>query len=82
MTIVTQLDERLSGLRRAVRERLARIVNLAQANGTLNRADIFQVYEVSVPTASHDIREIMTRFPDLLVYDASAKTYRLRGDAQ
>jgi hypothetical protein len=69
-------DKRLIGLRLSVRERLARAINHVQTTGTLNRSDICDIGEVSVPQASTDIREIMLRFPRLLKYDASAKTYR------
>jgi hypothetical protein len=69
-------DKRLEGLRLSVRERLARVINHAQISGTLRRADICRIGEVSAPQASVDIREIRARFPKLLVYDAGAKTYR------
>lgn len=71
-------DKRLCGLRLSVRERLARAINHAQKTGTLNRADICRIGEVSVPQASADIREIMARFPRLLAYDKSAKVYLAR----
>ena len=76
--MIAASDKRLSGLRLSVRERIARAVNHAQETGTLNRADICRIGEVSTPQASLDIREIMARFPTLLTYDASAKTYRAR----
>ncbi|CCJ07035.1 hypothetical protein [Methylocystis sp. SC2] len=68
-------DKRLEGLRLSVRERLARAINHAQITGTINRADIRRLGEVSVTQASIDLREIKARFPKLLVYDVSAKTY-------
>lgn len=71
-------DKRLAGLRLSVRERLARAISHAQTTGTLNRSDICDIGEVSVPQVSMDIREIINRFPRLLKYDASAKTYRTR----
>lgn len=76
--MITASDKRLSGLRLSVRERLARAINHAQETGALNRADICRIGEVSVQQASHDIGEIMARFPRLLAYDKSAKTYRCR----
>jgi hypothetical protein len=66
-----------AGLRPAVRLRLSEAVERLRETGTLNRADIQRIGEVSMPQASSDIAEIKKRFPDLMRYDRSAKCYVL-----
>jgi len=65
------------GLRLPVRIRLAGAFDHLLKNGTLNRADIIRIGEVSLPTAAGDIR-IMQERTGALVYDVRAKCYRLK----
>ena len=69
--------EAWKGLRLAARTRLATVVAHVIKTGTLQRSDIVTIGEVSVPQASLDIRAILTRAPELMTYDASARCYRL-----
>lgn len=66
------------GLRIQVRQRLAKAVEHLCVTGSLRRADIMRIGEVSVPQASADINEIKRRMPRLMEYDTSEKCYRLR----
>lgn len=65
------------GLRPAVRVRLSQAVDHLLKTGSLNRADIERIGEVSTPQASADINEIQNRLPHLMRYDPSAKRYVL-----
>jgi hypothetical protein len=65
------------GLRLAVRTRLAAAMRHLLNHGTLNRADIQRIGEVSTPQASADIRLIEER-TKALTYDVRAKCYRLK----
>lgn len=69
--------EAWKGLRLAARTRLAAVAAHLIATGTLQRADIVTIGEVSVPQASLDIKAILSRAPDLMTYDASGRCYRL-----
>lgn len=69
----------LAGLRIQVRQRLQSAIRHLKSTGTLNRADIQRIGEITAPQASADINLIKQRFPDLMAYDASAKCYRLVG---
>lgn len=66
---------RLGGLRIQVRRRLEKAINHLFSHGSLSRADIERIGEVSTQQASADIARLMERFPGLMRYDASAKTY-------
>lgn len=71
-----------SGLRKPQRHRLAHAVRHLINTGSLNRADIMRDGEVSQPQASLDLRTIRERQPGLMIYDASAKHYKLSPAAQ
>ena len=64
-------------LRLAARERLARAFGILQRAGKLNRSDIIRIGEVTFATAASDLR-IMQKRTGALVYDRSAKCYRLK----
>jgi len=68
------------GLRPAVRARLAMAVEHVMHTGSLNRADIMRIGEVTAAQASHDLTQIIRRCPDLLRYDTSLKRYVLAED--
>jgi hypothetical protein len=70
-------DTDFAGLRLAARQRCAEIVRLLRVNGRVNRAEIMAFGEVTSAQAAADIATVNRRFPDLMVYDRSAKTYRL-----
>jgi len=70
-------EDPLAGLRLQVRHRLHAAIRHLKATGSLNRADIQRLGEVSVPQASADLNLIKARFPGLMTYDASAKCYRI-----
>lgn len=46
--------------------------------GHINRAQIVEHFGISVPQASTDLRRAQERWPDLMIYDRSAKRYRER----
>jgi hypothetical protein len=64
-------------LKLSARERLARAFRTLLRDGKLNRRDIRRIGEVSNATAATDIR-IMQSVTGALVYDMSAKCYRLK----
>jgi len=68
------------GLRLAVRTRLAAAFEHLLITGSLNRADLERIGEISTPSASADLRTMQER-TDALTYDASAKCYRLKEEA-
>lgn len=43
---------------------------------TLRRADLCQAFNISVPQASADIRDFITKYPSRMRYDRSGKCYR------
>lgn len=59
------------------RQRMALACKHLFDNGTLRRADIQRLGEVSQPQASLDIKAIMLNAPDLMEYDRVSKCYRL-----
>ena len=65
-------------LRLSTRTRLANAVWHLQKYKCLNRVDIMDMGEVSMPQASKDIQTIMEFCPGLMVYDKSRKCYVLR----
>lgn len=69
-------EDPMAGLRLQVRHRLHAAIRHLQSTGSLNRADIVRIGEVSIPQASSDINEIKKRFPGLMAYDPSRKCYR------
>ena len=66
-----------NGLRPAARFRLQSAVEHLVKNGSLNRAYIEKIGEVTTAQASYDIREILKRLPNLMRYDRSRKCYVL-----
>lgn len=66
------------GLRLAARTRLAAATRLLMEKGTLQRADVMALGEISQPQASLDIREMLNRVPELMEYDKVGRCYRLR----
>ncbi len=66
-----------AGLKLPARTRLAAACRHLIDAGTLQRADIMRLGEVSQPQASLDIRAILERVPELMTYDKAAKCYRL-----
>lgn len=70
-----------AGLRLAARNRLAAACRHLIDNGTLQRADIMRLGEVSQPQASLDIRAILERAPELMEYDTAARCYRIKTEA-
>ena len=68
-----------SGLRPAVRARLAAAVAHALAHGSIRRKDISRIGEVTVTQATADLAEIAKRLPGLLVRDTRAKAYVVAG---
>ena len=68
-----------AGLRPAVRARLAAAVAHAFEHGSIRRADICRIGEVTVTQASADFAEIGRRLPGLLVRDTRARAYVVAG---
>lgn len=66
------------GLKRAVRDRIARALKKLATAGALRRSDIMADSDVSVAQASIDISVIRRRVPGLLHYDTREKCYRLK----
>lgn len=66
------------GLRLPARTRLAAATRLLIERGTLQRADVMALGEVSEPQASLDIRQILNRVPELMEYDTVNRCYRLK----
>lgn len=64
-------------LRLSARTRLARAFRILLWAGKLNRADLQRIGEISVAQASIDLRTLQ-RATGALVYDKSAKCYRLK----
>lgn len=55
--------------------RLDWIKEAVEIFGFINRAHIQMKFGISQPQASLDLREAMRRWPDLLHYNKSTKTY-------
>lgn len=64
-------------LRLPARQRLAASCKHLIDNGTLQRADIMRIGEVSQPQASLDIKAIIAAAPELMEYDKQARCYKL-----
>lgn len=62
------------------RHRLEWIAERVAAVGYINRRDLMEQFDVSMPQASKDLQTFMRQMPDTLVYDASAKRYAYKGD--
>lgn len=75
--LTTAEAEAWAGLKLPARTRLAAACGHLIGTGTLQRADIMRLGEVSQPQASLDIREILERAPELMTYDKVARCYRL-----
>lgn len=55
--------------------RIAWIKEIVEIFGTINREHIVRKFGVSTPQASYDLRDAQERWPDLIVYNRSAKRY-------
>lgn len=66
-------------LKLPVRARLAAACHHLLTEGSLNRADVMRLGEVSEAQAAIDLRTIRDRAPGFMYYDASAKCYRTVG---
>lgn len=66
------------GLRLPARMRLAAACKHLIDNGELQRADVMQIGEVSMPQASLDLRQILQRAPDFMEHDKSRRCYVLK----
>lgn len=64
-----------AGLRWGVEQRLEFIEFRLLWEGGVNRSDIIEMFNVSVPQASKDLTLYQERAPDNLIYDKSAKRY-------
>jgi len=58
-------------------QRLAHIEFRLFWEGRINRADLMAAFGISVPQASHDLRDYLARAPGNAVYDTRAKCYRI-----
>lgn len=58
-----------------VETRLAWIKESVEIFGFINREHIQKKFGVSTPQASVDIREALSRWPNLMAYDKSLKQY-------
>lgn len=56
------------------------IYDIIYIYGFINREHLVKKFGISIPQASIDLREFMKEYPDLLIYDKSAKCYKLRED--
>ena len=65
------------GLKLAVRARYAVVCKHLLRHGTIQRADVMRLGEVSMPQSSLDLRGIQERVPGLMTYDKTARCYRL-----
>lgn len=75
--LALQRDDRLSGLRKGQRDRIAASIAHLRETGHINRADIMRIGEVSMPQASVDLGIIMEQMPGLIQYDRKRKCYVL-----
>ena len=73
---------RWQGLRLPVRLRVTAAIASLRATGTLRRADIERIGEVTERTAATDITEIRKRCPGLVRYDKNRKAYVLKASAK
>jgi len=62
-------------VRRGIRERLEFIDFRLFWEGRINRSDIIDQFDISIPQASKDLSDYDTAAPGNLIYDASAKRY-------
>jgi len=58
--------------------RLAWIKESVEIFGFINREHIQKKFGVSTPQASYDLREAQARWPNLVIYNKSAKRYEAR----
>lgn len=68
-------------LKLSARVRLARAFRILTRTGKLNRADLQRIGEISVAQASIDLG-VLQRTTGAVVYDKSAKCYRLKQTAE
>jgi len=76
-SLINQDDPVWSDLKKHIRMRLAKSVCFLFDTGTIRRSDVVKMNEVSMPTASNDLRLIDERAPGLMIYDNRKKYYRL-----
>lgn len=62
-------------MRWAQRHRLQYIANLLQSRGFVNRKDLMQAFEISMPQASTDLQAFIRQNPAAMSYNPSAKRY-------
>ncbi len=59
-------------------QRIAWIKESVEIFGAVRREHIMKKFGVSVAQASHDLREVRDRWPDLIEYDLSDKIYKAK----
>jgi hypothetical protein len=57
-------------------QRLAWIKESVEIFGAVRRENIMQKFGISTAQASLDLREVRSRWPDLIQYDLSEKAYK------
>lgn len=62
--------------------RVAWIAESVRIFGAINRMHVQRKFRVSIPQASADFAETMRRYPGLMTYDTSAKTYIFSGSVE
>lgn len=75
--VTTEAKDPLDGLRWQIRKRMEFIRDTLAKNGRINRADLLEEFEISVPQASLDFRQFASLYPGRMVYDNSMQAYRL-----
>lgn len=63
-------------MRWAEQQRMDWIANRIRQRRRINRKDIMEMFRISLPQASIDLRKFMALHPDSLTYDTKAKCYR------
>ena len=58
-----------------VNKRLDYIATRLAKGYALNRSDICEEFDISLPQAAHDIKTFLSLYPDAMTYDGSAKQY-------
>lgn len=69
------MAEQAPNLRRGIEQRLEFIEFRLLWEGGVNRSDIIETFDVSVPQASKDLTLYQEKAPDNAIYDKSAKRY-------
>ena len=66
--------------RRALRMRLADYAAYLREHGTMSRADMARIGEISTAHATSDMRALIEDYPDLgIVYDTNRKIFVAKG---